>query len=174
MIATLISRIFDPFLMFSVVFVILFWGSAVFISALLSMVILPFVLFIIAWKTKFVSNWDVSNRQERPKILWTLVGIEIVFTFVFHLWSFIPILAAFVGFALISHFWKISGHVMSASLAVGMIIARFGWDWWPVLFIVPLLSWARVVTKNHTIGQVIAGAIYSWVIILLYEIWKSI
>lgn len=167
MIATVISRIFDPFLMLGIVFVVVLWGSAVFVPAFISMVLLPFVLFIIAWKTKFISNWDVSDRRQRPKILWTLVLIESISVLVFHLWSLVPILVGFAGFAAITHVWKISGHLMSTGLATGLIIQRFGWVWWPILLVIPFLAWSRVVTKNHTIAQVIAGTIYSWLLLVL-------
>ena len=163
-IATVISRIFDPFVMLAVVFVVLVSQTPVFVSAFVSMVILPFVLFLIAWKTKFVTSWDMSDRRERPKILWFLVAIEIICVFVFQLPSIIPILVAIIGFAIITQFWKISGHAMGAALATGIIIVTYGWCWWPVLLIVPLVGWARVVRGDHTIAQVIAGAAYSWII----------
>jgi len=166
-IATVISRIFDPFVMLAVVFVVLVSQTPVFVSAFVSMVILPFVLFLIAWKTKFVSNWDMSDRRERPKILWPLVLIEVVCIFVFQLSSIIPILVVIIGFAIITQFWKISGHAMGAAFATGTIIVTYGWKWWPVLLIVPLVSWARVVRKDHTIAQVVAGAIYSWGLLLI-------
>ena len=168
-IATVISRLFDPFVMLAVVFVVLVSQTPVFVSAFVSMVILPFVLFLIAWKTKYVSNWDMSDRRERPKILWFLVAIEIICVFVFQLSSIIPILVAIIGFAIITQFWKISGHAMCAALATGIIIVTYGWRWWPVLLIVPLVGWARVVRGDHTIWQVIAGAAYSWGLIQLVQ-----
>ena len=163
-IATVVSRIFDPFIMLAIVFVVLVSHTQVFVPAFVSMVLGPLVLYIIAWKTKFVSNWDMSDRRERPKILWPLVVIEVICISVFQLSSIIPMLAAIIGFAIITQFWKISGHAMGAALATGTIVARFGWGWWPTLLIVPLVGWARVVRKDHTIWQVIAGAAYSWII----------
>lgn len=163
-IATVISRIFDPFIMLAVTFVALLSRTHVFVPAFVSMVIVPFALYFVAWKTKFVSNWDMSDRRERPKILWPLVVIEVICILVFQLSSIIPILVAIIGFAIITHFWKISGHAMGAALATGIIIVTYGWAWWPVLLIVPLVGWARVVRGDHTIAQVIAGAAYSWII----------
>lgn len=174
MIATIISRLFDPFLMLGVVFILMLWDSPVFIPAFFTVVILPFLLFVLAWKTKCISNWDVSDRKERPKILWTLVGIEMVCATIFQLSSIIPILATLVGFSLISHFWKISGHAMATALTSGLIVVQYGWSWWPVVFTVPLVGWARIATKNHTILQVVAGAVLSWSIIFFYETWQSI
>lgn len=166
-VATLISRIFDPFVMFGVLFVVLFYRSSIFVPAFIFMVLLPLVLFVIAWKTKFVSNWDVSDRTQRPKILWTLLAIEGISSVILKTNEGIPILVALFVFACISHFWKISGHAMAAALSTGYIVARFGWGWWPVLLIVPVIAWARVVRKDHTVTQVVAGAAYSWLLLLV-------
>jgi membrane-associated phospholipid phosphatase len=159
-IALIVSRLLDPFVMFVVVYCVLLWGHPSFVSVFLGMVGVPFVLFLVAWKTKWISNWDIQDRKERPKILWSLVFIECVAVIFFQLWHLTPILIGMVGFGVITHLWKISGHAMSVALAAGLIVVRFGWNWWPVLLCVPLMCWSRVVTKNHTIAQVIAGSIY--------------
>jgi len=57
---------------------------------------------------------------------------------------------------------------MALGLATGVVIARYGWSWWPVFLSVPLVGWSRVVTKNHTIAQVIAGTMYSWAIVYFF------
>lgn len=167
-IATVISRVFDPFVTLAVMFAILLIHTVLFIPAFISMVIVPFVLFVIALKAKFVSNWDVSDRRQRPKIIWPLVLIESVCIVLFHLWALVPILFAFIGFAVITHFWKISGHTMAAGFATGVAVVTYGWVWWPVLLIVPLVAWSRVVRKNHTLPQVIAGALYAWAIVFIF------
>ena len=166
-IATVISRIFDPFVTLGAVFIILFVGSPKFIPAFLLMIGLPLVLFIVAWKTKFVSNWDVSKRRERPKILWTLLGIEIIASGMLKTTVTFPVLLVLAGFTLITHFWKMSGHTVAASLFTGYVIIRFGWGWWPVLLLVPLVGWARVIRKDHTVLQVTAGALYSWILLVI-------
>jgi len=170
-VATVISRVFDPFAMLGILFIILFVGTSIFLQAFLLMVVLPLVLFIIAWKTKFVSNWDVSDRRQRPKILWTLVLLEIAASVVLHTAGTIPIIVALIGFAVITHFWKMSGHAMGTALATGYIVAKFGFVWWPVLLVVPAVAWARIVRKDHTVAQVIAGAAYSWLLLVVFYYW---
>ena len=166
--ATFISRVFDPFIMLAVACIVLLSHTEVFIPAFVTMVFLPFLLFIIAVKTKLVSNWDVSDRQERPKLFWPLVAIEIISIVVFQLWFLFPMIVAFAGFSLITHFWKISGHAFASALTTGILISRLGWLWWPVLFIVPLVGWSRVIRKNHTILQFIAGALYAWLVVFIF------
>ena len=67
----------------------------------------------------------------------------------------------FLGFYLITLFWKISGHSGVATLGAFFVIQLFGLAWWPVFLAIPLVSWARVVRRDHTVGQVIAGVGYS-------------
>lgn len=165
--ATIVSRIFDPFVSLTAVFILLFYGSPKFIPAFLLMIILPLVFFIVAWKTKYISNWDVSVRRERPKILWPLLGIEIVASGLLKTTVLFPVLLALAGFAVVTQFWKISGHTMAIAYATGLAVKLFGWQWWPVLFIVPLVGWARVVRHDHTILQVAAGAVYSWSLLVI-------
>jgi len=52
------------------------------------------------------------------------------------------------------------------ALATGLVIARLGWNMWPILLLVGVMCIARVVGKNHTPLQTIAGALYSWGILL--------
>lgn len=171
MIGTIISRIFDPFVMLVLLFWLVFAGTPRAVEAFGLMVVLPFMLFVIALKTKMVKNWDVRDRRERPKLLWTLLIIETGASVLLGTSLALPILIGLLGFALITQYWKISGHTMAATLTTGYVVMRFGFLWWPVLLIIPLVAWARIVTKNHTLLQVIAGALYACTIVLLwYEI----
>lgn len=167
-IATIISRVFDPFVMLAVVTVVLLSHTRVFIPAFIGIVIIPLALFFIAWKTKLVSNWDITDRNQRPMLFWSITAIEIINIVVFKLWFLIPMIMSFAVFSFITHFWKISGHAFASALATGILISRFGWRWWPVLFIVPLVVWSRVVRKNHTLPQVIAGALFAWTVVFIF------
>jgi hypothetical protein len=159
--ATFISRLFDPFIMLAVVFIVHTYRIPIFLYTFLTMVILPLALYVIAWKTKVVSNWDITNRTERPKILWPMVLIECICLFVFRLWIIIPVLVAITGLAIITHWWKISGHAMASAFTAGTLVMTYGWSWWPVLLIPLIVSWARVVRRDHTVTQVVAGMTYS-------------
>lgn len=171
MIGTVISRIFDPFVMLAVLFWLVFSGTPHALEAFSLMVGLPFLLFLFAWKMRVIKTWDVRDRRERPKILWILLGIETVASVILGTSLAIPVLIAILGFTLITQYWKISGHTMTATLTTGYIVMKFGFEWWPILFVVPLVAWARIVTKNHTLLQVLAGALYACTIVVLwYEI----
>ncbi len=153
--------------MLGIAFVLIVFQSPVFLPAFCCMVILPFLFYVIAVKRKIVKDWDMSDRSERPRVLWVLVGIEVISMIIFQLWSLLPILVIIIGFSIITHYWKISGHAMGIALATGVILQLFGWAWWPVLLIVPLVGWARVVRRDHTVVQVIAGALYTFLLLIL-------
>jgi hypothetical protein len=179
-VATGISRLFDPFVMFSLVFVLAFIRGGVtdfftWILAFVLLVGLPVVLLLLALHKNIVSNWDISLRRQRPKVLGVLLALEAVNLLILQsvvssyiISTFLFIIVVFAGFTLITLRWKISGHALAAALATGFIVLWYGWIWWPVLLIVPLVAWARVIRKDHTIWQVIAGAIYSWVLIGIF------
>jgi membrane-associated phospholipid phosphatase len=60
--------------------------------------------------------------------------------------------------AVVSPFWKMSGHT-TATAGVLVICAEVGHGW-PLLAapLVVVVGWARVRLKDHTVGQVLAGA----------------
>ncbi len=127
------------------------------------------------------SGWDISDRTHRPKAFMILLLLGLIYIILARIFGNTKLVSLLIlyelwmaGFLVISLFWKISGHAGGIALAVGLLIAWYGWAWWPILLFVPLVGWARVVSKNHTVTQVIAGALYSWVLLIGYETWTSI
>lgn len=168
-IATIISHIFNPFFVLIPIFIILTYQSSYGMLAFIYMALVPLVFYFGAWKTKYISDLFITDRRERPKMLWPLVVLEASGILIFQLWNALPILAAIIGFAIITHVWKISGHAMAAALATGTLVAHFGVAWWPGLLVVPVVAWARVIRRDHTLAQVIAGALYSWTVLFIFN-----
>lgn len=180
---TLISRIFDPSVVLSfLTFLgilksdISHRGIVVFIFLLPIFVGIPLVYFLWLLRTHQIHNIDVTNRKERVKPLFGLLGfllIDIVvisfFDNPFLLNMFLLYFLWTLGFLAITLYWKISGHSGIATLASLLLIRWYGIYMWPVFFIVLLVSWARIVRRDHTLTQVVAGIIYSLIIL---EIWK--
>lgn len=181
MLLTIISRLFDPIVVFCfmmgmvlsqssmasdvrIKFIIIFFGFMIFP---------PMALLLWSIRTKRISNWDISNRKQRVKalstfIIFLLVDLVIVYFFgnpkilqLFLIFSF-----WFIGFFLLTLFWKISGHVSASTIAILLLIRWFGMQWWPTVFIIPMLMIVRVVRKNHSPAQVIAGFFYSCILFL--------
>ena len=181
-IATLISRLFEPVVVLSVLILVALTRSGLegyayyrFISVFFFLMVLPPMAFLVwAVQTKKISNWDVGDRKQRVKALGLFLifqVLNVVLTWIYgnvyllHLMIFF--LLWFLGFYLITLFWKISGHSGLTALGAVLIIQWFGPAWWPVLLAIPLVSWARVVRRDHTVGQVVGGVGYSIVILLL-------
>ncbi|MCX6792395.1 MAG: hypothetical protein NT149_05165 [Candidatus Gottesmanbacteria bacterium] len=177
-IATVISRIFEPTILLPVAFVAcavrvgvsfewsIFW---------LALMLVPTTVYRMVLKKVQKIDWDIQDRKKRVKPLTLLVcflGSISVFVWVFEP-RLLPLLVLFlvwvVGFLCVTTLvTKISGHAGGDALATGMIIHWFGWCLWPILFIVPLVGWARVVRRDHSVAQVIAGVVYSWTLIGIF------
>jgi membrane-associated phospholipid phosphatase len=61
--------------------------------------------------------------------------------------------------AAITQRWKISAHAAGAAMPLTALISAFGASAWPFAVIVPVVCWARVRSRMHTVAQVCAGAI---------------
>lgn len=180
--ANLISRLFDPLVVLSFLTVAAAGRSGMAGEALvkflsvffIAMILPPVALLSWALVTGRVGDWDVSNRPQRVKALavfFVMILVDLLLVKIFGnaelVKLFLLFLIWFLGFFAITLFWKISGHVSSNALATELFIYWYGLGWWPILLIVPLVAWARVVTKNHTLGQVIVGAVYSWSLVFI-------
>lgn len=184
-IATLISRVFEPMLVLAIVATIGGFRAGLSADAFIKYIllvygfmVLPLTLFRI-WLvgSKRVSDWDMSKRSERIKPLMAVIFLVIIDWYMIRALGnqsldrlFTLFVVWMLGFASITLLWKISGHTGVTALSLGLIVQWFGVHWWPILLIVPLMGWARVMTKNHTINQVIGGALYSGILLLFYEI----
>jgi len=181
--ATVISRVFEPLLIWLIAVSLAIGKSGLpapramlLVSLMIALLLLVVLLLLRAIKTKRITGWDVSDRRERVQALaWFSVFVLIYLTLVYFLGNpflfkmFLFYTAWFAGFFLITLFYKISGHVGMLTLVVGLMLREYGWRWWPVILTVPLLAWARVVRRNHTVGQVIAGFAYSLIILFFYR-----
>lgn len=76
-------------------------------------------------------------------------------------------LVTVVTFAAVNLWWKISVHTSTAAAMVVILHIIYGWWAVPSLLIVPAMGWARVRLAQHTLGQVIIGALASAGIVIL-------
>ena len=68
-------------------------------------------------------------------------------------------LASVAVLAAITTLWKISIHCAVASGSVAILALSFGPLVLPAYALVALLGWSRVVLKDHTVAQAVAGAV---------------
>lgn len=63
--------------------------------------------------------------------------------------------------AFVNLFYKASGHTSGVTGPAVIYLFLYGVKALPVLVLIPLIMWARVKEKEHSLGQTIAGAIIS-------------
>ena len=185
LLATIISRVFEPYIVVLALAVIgamhagLQGGTlATYLLFFILGIMLPIFVFRVWLVKKKGLTWDIHERKKRIKPLLALIAFVLLDYVLIAQWHntvlsqlFLIFLVWVIGFFVVTLFWKISGHAGTIALATGLIISWFGWGWWPVILTVPLVAWARVVRRDHTILQVIAGALYSWVLLVVFDYW---
>ena len=183
--ATVISRIFDPPVVLSILTIIGVAASDISHRGITALFLLlplfvgiPLAYFVWLLKTHKIHNLDVSNRKERVRpliglLLFLLIDIVVISLFdnPFLLNMFFLYFVWVLGFLLITLVWKISGHTGVATLAAGLLVLWFGREYLPLFVIVPVVAWARIVRHDHTILQVIAGSLYSLIILAIFSSW---
>lgn len=182
-VAKLFSNIFNPFIVSSVVLTLLAIKSTtglddavklILITLAISVVPVLLIVFILL-RFKKLDDFFNNPREQRSTVylaagilaaadcalLWYFKAPELLRVI------FTAGLITTVVFMAINQFWKISVHTgfITASAAVLIIIYGAGAAW--SLIVLPLVGWSRIVLKQHTLMQIIAGGITSAVIVLV-------
>ncbi len=173
----LISRLLDPMWVMAIVTIVGAYRYGLYDERLWRFgwvvmlgIVLPQLLLRIQFsKIHAASGWDIKTLKHRPLVIGVLLMFGILNIFLARIFGneqlgrlFLFYELWLLGFFLVSLVWKMSGHAGGIALATGLLIQWFGSNWWPILLLVPLMGWARVVTKNHTVGQVVVATLYSW------------
>lgn len=126
--------------------------------------ILPMVI-IIYWAKKINTDKDISNRQDR----YIPLVIGIISYFIGFLISFYLGISNFLTFLLLCYAvntgvillitskWKISVHTTGISGPIAALILLLGPFGAVFAVIYPVVIWARVLLKKHTLSQAICG-----------------
>lgn len=113
-----------------------------------------------------VSDLHLHNREERLLPLCCTLVSMIVGTVLLHqlgaareiVWAGIAYIVNSLIFSAITPMWKISFHSSVATGCVTVLVMlvnpQFGW----LFLLIPLIVWARVYRKRHTLLQTIVGA----------------
>lgn len=144
---------------------------------------LYFLLILAGIKFKVFSDLDVSKREQRPILF--LVGIFLTISYLVVLFLFHAPQVLMTGtFALIlgliiigvfNMFTKVSGHLAVLSAFLTFVVIVEGWRFLGGFILLPLLAWARIKTKNHTLLQTVLGsAIGILTTVIIYVIVKYI
>lgn len=144
-----------------------------------------FVISIAVWiarlrfMTSLKTNWDVSDRPKRVKMLVLLMGFSVLLFLSFLFWQnaelitfCIGLLAWLFGFSIITLKTKISGHMGVLTLALGLLASWYGNGWYTLFLLLPIVAWSRVYLKRHTMIEVVGGTLYSIVVLMLFRAWS--
>jgi len=142
-----------------------------------------FLLVLIGIKFKIFSDLDISKREQRPEAF--LLGIILIISYLICLFLLhapeilqIGTYALILGTVVITianTFTKVSWHLAVLSAFLTGIALIEGWEFLPGFILLPLLAWARIKTKNHTLLQTVLGsALGILTTIVIYVIVKYI
>jgi len=173
--ARILSTIFNPFLCALALCVILahalatsstlsFWWLASLTAFFTSIGPMLFVFWM--YSTDRITDLDMSNRLERERIFAAVVVFYVAGTIVLWLTHSPRLLVATLGgYSLstivvqyITRYWKISTHALGITAPLVVLCLLYGDQPLPLLILIPMVCWARVYLRAHTIMQVVAGA----------------
>ncbi len=172
--ARIFSTVCNPFLTSLALFVVLagsrahgatdFWmllfNSAFFTS------IGPMLFIFALYATDRISDLDMSIRSERQRVFGAFIVFYVLGTIDLGLIHAPKIMTAtMAAFAassavvqIITLSWKISTHALGITAPLVASLYLFGREPLPFFVLIPIVCWARVYLKAHTVLQVVAGA----------------
>ena len=172
--AKILSTIFNPFLTALALFIILSHATArdtldfwrlLFVSTFFTS-IGPMLYVFWLYATERISDLDMSVRAERETVFSTFIVFYLAGAGV--LWlahaprvlvaTMLGYFAATLVVGYITRYWKISTHALGITAPLVALTLLYGRQTLPFLVLVPMVCWARVYLKAHTVGQVLAGA----------------
>lgn len=172
--ARALSTIFNPFLNATALFIIVshaysktttqFWVLSGLSALFFLLAPLGYTLFL--YLTGAISDFDITDRDERQRVFLAFVVIYLVAAVVLTIYHApIQLVAITWGYCLtalatmiITRWWKISTHAFGIAGPFAVMFVLFKWQPLPYAVLVPLVCWARIYLRAHTFAQVLAGA----------------
>lgn len=171
--ARTLSTIFNPFLTAFALFVILadivakdtldFWRLLFVSTFFVSVGPMLYVFWLNA--TDRISDLDMSVRVEREMVFSAFVIFDALGAAT--LWLIHAprlMIAAMLGYLVstlvvqyITRYWKISTHAIGITAPLAALTLVYGRQPLPFMVLIPMVCWARVYLKSHTVAQVVAG-----------------
>lgn len=180
--AQLINLVFHPVVLVSpVVFLIVLGSTNQFSDALFwALVSLGFVILIssyilIGMRFGFFTNFDVSKRQQRiylfPAVI--IAGLLYLLSIIYLkgprelIISIVYFLVSVFVLAVVTLKIKASVHVGAITAGIVSTIYFFGSSYNFLLFLIPLMAWARIKQKRHTLKETIVGFLLGLLLAIL-------
>lgn len=153
-----------------------FHDQAFYLLLLMLLTFAPAALYLFVYfKGNIVEMLELINREARlvPYLLMTLGAVLAVLVLVnihaphaIFLMTLV-LLANEIVLGTINFWTKVSIHTATATFTSIMLGYLIDPVWYGLLALVPLIAWARVYRKRHTLQQVISGVVFASVITVL-------
>jgi membrane-associated phospholipid phosphatase len=180
-IASIISGVLNPFLVCFITIMLLVahatdtlsgalkWGAVA-----MALSVLPVLVFVLVQvRRKKLESIFPEERSPR-RMIYALASV-LAAAGLWVMWyfgaprllevSFLAGLLAVIVFMVINFFWKISLHASFVASSATVLTIIFGAKAAWMFLLLPLIGWARVALKVHTVAQVAAGAVLAVVIV---------
>jgi len=168
-----VSILFDSSVLSLGVFPLVGWTAAGWrgigwaVVALLILTGIPLVYIQVGMRRGWVSDWELTRRGERPRFIAVSFASDVLALLVLgwgnapHILWVLALVYAGLGLTMftISSMWKISLHMVGVSGFSTLLVFVFGAGAWWTFLSLPLVAWARLERKKHTLAQLIAGAV---------------
>lgn len=130
-------------------------------------IFLFFLFILLGIRFGIFSDLDVSKREQRPIMFLTGMLLTIsylIFLLLFHapgilLVGTFALILGLIVLGIVNMFTKVSGHLAVLSAFLTFMVLVEGWEFLLGFVLLPLLVWARIKTKNHTLLQTVLGSI---------------
>ncbi|MGX9899349.1 phosphatase PAP2 family protein [Arthrobacter sp. SA17] len=140
--------------------------------ALCFVCVLPFAVVVWLVRQGKITDHHVSNRKQRaPVLMMTAVSVGaglLVLMSVDAPASVLAMVLTIVGgilvLAVVSLFWKMSGHASAIACSAVIGVQMLGPSGLLLLLLIPMVGWARVAIGAHTFGQVLAGSLFGGIV----------
>ena len=192
--ARLVSNTFNPFVISVAVIILLAFhetsrtaDALKWASISISMSVLPvFIAVILLIQSKKMGGFFNNLREQRSityllasvlgaiscGLLWYLNAPELLVV------TFTAGLISIIMFMGINYYWKISLHMAFITASLTIVITIYGVAAAGALICLPLVAWARVQLKQHSIMQVVIGGTLAALIVVMVfwgfgVIWKE-
>lgn len=186
--ARIISTTCNPFVTALTLFVILSFSLANSTAELWRLLAItsfftavgPMLFIFWAYSTDRISDLDMSIRSEREAVFGGFIAFYCVGTIVLALTHAPTLLvASMAGYTantiivgIITRYWKISTHALGITAPLVALWTLYHPAPLPFFVLIPLVGWARVYLKAHTIAQVVAGtALAAFTVMFFFKIY---
>ncbi|MCC7289789.1 hypothetical protein IT417_00860 [bacterium] len=179
-VAQLFSKLFNAYLTYFLTYALIILADKDNIASpggiMLLLLVLNIANLLIFKKFGLISDWEISDRKQRPRFTLAASIVNLVMIVVASgTNSSLLLSVALAIFAInftqgvISILWKVSGHMLYLACLVFTSIALYPSAYlivfWGVILVI--VAWSRVQLKRHTVAQVIVGALLGLLIPLL-------